>query len=82
MRVLGFVVVDTHRWLIVAEVAQMHRQAVCIGSLAVFTTEDEVALCWANSPTQIADTLPCIDDALTHIHTPMLESQVLHTAAR
>ena len=70
--VIKFVEMDTVWWLIVTPMAQMHCQAVCIGSLAVSSTEDVVALCWATSPTDEADAfMRVFDDALTHIHTPM-----------
>ena len=74
---------DTVRWLIVAEVAQIDRHTVCIGSLAVFTTEDVVLLRRAETPTEEAHALPvAFDNAFTHIHTPMWEFPVLRTAAR
>ena len=72
----------THRWLVVTPMAQMHRHTVCIGSLAVFTTEDVMLLGRAEPPTEEAHTLPVTLDDAIHIHTPMLECSVLRTAAR
>ena len=63
---------DTIRWFVVAEVAQIDRHAVCIGSLAVFATEDVVLLGLSKPLADVAHTLPVtLDDALSHIHTPM-----------
>ena len=83
LRVPVFVVMDTQRWLIVAEVAQIDRHTVCIGSLSVFPTEDVVLLRVADSPTDETQALPVMFyDALTHIPTPMLEFLIHRTVAR
>lgn len=83
LRVLGFVEMDTAGRFVMAEVAQIDRHTVCIGSLAVFTTEDVMLLRLSKPLADVAHTLPVtFDDALTHIHTPMWESPILRRSAR
>ena len=81
--VIEFVVMDTIGRFIVTPMAQIDRHAVCIGSLAVFATED-VMFFRLSKPTADVAHLFCVafDNAFTHTPTPLLEFQVHRRAAR
>ena len=54
-----------------AEVTQINRQAIRIGSLSVLAPEDVMVFCEAYSFTEVADALSISrDNAFSHTHTP------------